>query len=376
MLYWLLVYGEDWLKSVHLSDTKDLYAYLNVFRYISFRASMAACTAFAFAVLAGPWFVRWLKTRGVGEKIKSDSEDVRRQHAHKEGTPTMGGLLILVGILGAMLVWGNLGSYYVQLGLLAAVWLAVLGATDDWIKMFREKGSGLTPRQKLLFQIGLGLILGYFLFDYHRCSEYGTKLCFPFFKHGMIDLGWGYIGVVCVVMVACSNAVNLTDGVDGLAGGTVVMAGLGMAVICYVAGHAVLAPYLYVPYMPGSGELAVLCGAVVGATLGFLWFNCLPASVFMGDTGSLQLGGIIGYVAVVTRQELVLLMVGGIFVAEALSVVCQVSSFKMFHRRVLLNSPIHHHFEKLGWPESKIVVRFWIVGALLAVFAIASLKMR
>jgi len=262
--------------------------------------------------------------------------------------------------------------------LLSLGWLAAVGAADDWTKMQSKRGGrpGLTAKQKLAFQIGLGLILGYFLFEYHQDSEYGTKLCLPFFKHGMIELGWGFIPLVCLIIVGSSNAVNLTDGMDGLASGSMVMAGLAMAVISYIAGHAVLSGYLYVPYMPGSGEMTVLCAAVVGATLGFLWFNCEPASVFMGDTGSLQLGGILGYVAVVTRQELVLLIVGGIFVAEALSVICQVTSYKLTGRRVLLNSPIHHHFEKLGWKESKIVVRFWIMGALLAVFAVASLKLR
>ena len=376
MLYWLLTHGEELLKSIQVTATKDLHAYLNVFRYISFRASIAACTAFLIVVVFGARFVRWLRDHGLGEKIKSDSADVAQKHAHKAGTPTMGGLLILLGIMGSMLLWANLGNYYVQLGLLTTLWLAALGATDDWIKMHSPTKSGLTAKQKLLFQVGLGLILGYFLFEYHQGSEYGTKLCLPFFKHGMIDLGWGYILLVCLIIVGCSNAVNLTDGMDGLASGSVVMAGLAMAAICYVAGHVVLAGYLYVAYMPGAGELTVLCAALVGATLGFLWFNCQPASVFMGDTGSLPLGGAIGYLAVVTRQELVLLIVGGIFVAEALSVILQVGSYKLFKRRVLEVAPIHHHFEKRGWAESKIVVRFWIMGALLAVLAVASLKLR
>jgi len=361
MLYWL--------------QTQNLSSYFQVFQSISFRASLAAVTAFAMSLWLGPWVIRWLKRRGMGERIVSDSAFVQQRNEAKGGTPSMGGLFIIAAMLGAILLCCDLRNYYVLLAVITLLWLGVLGYVDDYIKI-RTTKSGLNKTQKLLFQIGLGLMLGWLLYEYQGATEYGTRLIFPFVRSGYLELGWLYVPLVCLVVTMTSNAVNLTDGVDGLAGGCLIMAGLAFAALAYVAGHSELAKFLAAPRMPGSGELSIVCTAMVGSVMGFLWYNCSPARVFMGDTGSLPLGGLLGYVAVVIRQEFAMLIVGGVFVAEFLSVVAQVASFKLRGKRVLKCAPLHHHYQQCGWSDTQIVTRFCIMAGVLAVFAIATLKMR
>ncbi len=370
----------------HLLDwyfAHKAYAYQNVM----FRATLAILTAFLITVLIAPPIIRALRKMKIGDIPEFDNEDMNQLMAMKGDTPTMGGVIILIGIFSATLLWAKLANFYVSMGLFCMLWLGCLGMVDDYLKLtsFKRGGGrdGLKMWEKLVFQIGLGVILAYFVFK-HGLSNWpvGTngpfnQLTIPFYKHG-ISLSIGTFTIIAVLVIAgTSNAVNLTDGLDGLAAGCMSLVGFVFMLLAYVAGTVKWANYLLVPWIPNSAELAVMCGALVGSCLGFLWYNCLPASVFMGDTGSLAMGGFIGYVAIVTRQEMLLFIVGGIFVIEAMSVILQVSYFKMTGgKRLFRMSPIHHHFHLKGWPESKVVLRFWLLAAIFAALALVTIKLR
>jgi phospho-N-acetylmuramoyl-pentapeptide-transferase len=346
------------------------FSALNVFRYITFRAAAAVLTALLLSLLTGPWFVRTLRRLAVGQNIR----DVGPQsHQVKAGTPTMGGLLILFSWLVPTLLWSNVTNVLVWIAVLVTLLFGAIGFADDFIKVRRHRNLGLTARVKLGLQILVAAAAGALLL---AIAAIPPTLTFPFFKELVLDLGIFYVPFVVVVLVGASNAVNLTDGLDGLAIGATLIAAGTYAVFAYVAGNAVVARYLQVPFVSGVGELTVFCGGLVGASLGFLWFNAHPAEVFMGDVGSLALGGAIGTVAVLAKQELVLVLVGGLFVLEALSVIVQVASFKLTGKRVFRMSPLHHHFELGGWAEPKIIVRFWILAAVFALLSLSSLKLR
>ena len=367
MLIWLLHHFGSLLDRFEPQTVGDTKVYLTA------RTALASLTSFLLAILLGPLAINWLKNR-FRERIASDSARLNELHAAKNSTPTMGGLFILGAVLLSVLLWGDLTSHYVQIGLLTAVGFGALGAADDWIKLSTRK-KGLSVKQKLIGQLAISLAVGVALYFVHLQKPLGLELIWPFGSIG-IGVGAWFILWAVLVLVSTSNGVNLTDGLDGLAGGCMVSAGSAFIALTYLAGHRVLADYLQIPYMPGSGELTIVLGATVGAVLGFLWFNCYPAQVFMGDAGSLPLGGLIGLAALVTRQELLLVIVGGIFVIETLSVIAQVVWFRTTGKRVLLCAPLHNHFLFRGQHEMKIVVRFWIVSALLAIIAIASLKLR
>jgi phospho-N-acetylmuramoyl-pentapeptide-transferase len=339
----------------------------------AFRTALAGGVAFLFSVLTGPRAIAWLKAR-FRERIVSDSQRLEELHRPKQGTPTMGGLLVLAGLVVAVALCGDLRNSYVVLGLVVAVALGALGAIDDATKLGGRR-RGLSERHKLLGQAAIAAAAGIGLYLLGRGVRFGHSLVLPGLA-GSWALGWLLAPWAALVIVASSNGLNLTDGLDGLAGGCFVCAGAAVAVLDFVSGNASLAARLGVPYVPGCGEVAVLLGAAVGATLGFLWFNCHPADVFLGDTGSLALGGLLGYAALVPRQELLLVLAGGVLVAETSSVLVQRYYFKLTRRRVFRCAPLHHHFQFQGWPEEKIVVRFWIVAALLAILTVATLKFR
>ncbi len=344
----------------------------NVFKYLTFRAAGAAITALIVAFLLGPGIIRWLRKLKVGQQVRDDGPST---HLTKQGTPTMGGILVIAAIAAAVVLWSDLTNKYVWVVLFATLAFGAIGFWDDYRKVVKKRSTGLRPREKFGLQIGASILIGVFL--YYFSGDIGAaRLSVPFFKKLMIDLGWFYIPFTVVVIVGSSNAVNLTDGLDGLAAGLVGIAATANAVIVYISGNRIVADYLKIQYIPGSGELAVFCGALFGATLAFLWYNSHPAEVFMGDVGSLSLGGALGTLAVVTKHELILVITGGIFVVEALSVMLQVASYKLTGRRIFRMAPVHHHFEQIGWPESKVVVRFWIVGIILALVSLSSLKLR
>jgi phospho-N-acetylmuramoyl-pentapeptide-transferase len=357
-----------------LVPLRDVFVGFNVFRYITFRAAMAAITTFFFCVIFGERLIRWLAALKVCETVRPKAEvgGLYDLHHHKQGTPTMGGVIIVAAVLVAMALWGDLTNRYVLLTLLATLWLAAVGFVDDYIKL-RFRRRGLSAKAKFLGQTVLGLALGIFIYLDPRTS---TTLDVPFLKAAAVPLGVWYIFFVMCVIVGTSNAVNLTDGLDGLAIGCILMVAVSYGIMSYLSGHAFFSQYLLIPYIEGAGELTVFCAAVIGACMGFLWFNCYPASVFMGDVGALALGGAIGVVAVLIKKELLLVIVGGVFVAEALSVILQVGSFKLRKKRVLRMAPLHHHFQMLGWSEPKVIVRFWIIAAILALFTLATLKLR
>ncbi len=339
----------------------------------TFRASAAALISFALALLLGPKLIRWLKAR-FREDVQSDSPALASLQQAKQWTPTMGGLFLIAGLVAGVLALGNLNSSYTLVALWVAVGLATVGAVDDLTKL-RGRRNGISARAKLAGQTFVALVAAYFLYRHLQHTPGG--LDFNVSLLGIrFHLGWWFIPWAGLVIVGSSNAVNLTDGLDGLAGGCLMFACGAMGLVAYASGHAELAQYLNLLRLPGSNELLVLAGAMAGGILGFLWFNCHPAQVFMGDTGSLPLGGLLGLLAVATRQELLLLLVGGVFVVEALSVIVQVGWFRWTGRRVLLCAPLHHHFQFKGWAESKIVVRFWIASALCAIMGLASLKLQ
>jgi len=341
----------------------------NVFRYITFRTAAATLTALFLAFLLGPPLIRSLGRLRVGQPIRA----IGPNHQGKEGTPTMGGLLILLSLIVSVLLWANLESRAVWIVLGLTTGYGVLGFIDDYRKVKRRNSSGIRARDKLFWQFmmafGVALLI-------YTDPNFDRELAVPFFKNFTPHLGWVYVPLAALVIVAASNAVNLTDGLDGLAIGPVMIAAGTFLILAYAAGHAVIADYLAIKYVPGSGQLAIFCGALVGGGLGFLWFNTYPAQLFMGDVGSLALGGALGAIAIVIRQEILLAVVGGIFVVETLSVMIQVISFKLTGKRVFRMAPIHHHFEQIGWAEQKIVVRFWIIAIILALVALSSLKLR
>ncbi len=339
---------------------------------ITFRASAAAVVSFLLAVVLGGRMIGWLATR-FREPIKCDSPEIRRLHLAKQTTPTMGGLFIVAGLVVGTLVLGDLGNAYLQTALLVTVGLATVGVVDDLAKL-RVGGKGISARSKLLGQTAVASVAALMVYHQHAAVGETFQLWIPW-AESPLTLGWAFLPLAVVVIVGSSNAVNLTDGLDGLAGGCLICAVGAMTVVAYASGHAELAEYLNLPRIPGAGEMTVLAGGMIGAMLGFLWFNCHPAQVFMGDTGSLPLGGLLGLIAVITRQELLLIVVGGVFVVEAASVIIQVGYFKWSGRRIFRCAPLHHHFQLLGWPESRITVRFWIASAVFAILGIACLKL-
>ncbi len=343
----------------------------NVFRYITFRSILAAVTAFLIVIILGNIFIRTMRKLQIGQVIRDDGPET---HMAKQGVPTMGGLLILSAIVGSSFLWARLDNEYVWLTMSVTLFFGVVGALDDYQKISKKSSAGLSARGKLLLQFIGAALVGLFIFLH---PGFDGHLSIPFLKNIRPDLGWFYVIFAMIIIVGASNAVNLTDGLDGLATGPTVVSAAVYLIFSYIAGNIVIAEYLQIHYVAGSGELAVFCGAMVGGSLGFLWFNAYPAQVFMGDVGSLSLGAALGTVAVIIKQEILLAIVGGIFVMEALSVIIQVGYFKMSKgRRVFLMAPFHHHFEKKGWHETKVVVRFWIVSIILGFLAMATLKLR
>ena len=356
-----------------LYPLRDLWFGFNVFKYITFRTAMAGITAFLISAVIGPFIIRKLSRLKISDSPRKDHvEDLYDLHKHKEGTPTMGGIIIILSIAISTLLWGCFDNRFIILGLISVLWLGIVGFIDDYLKLIKARPLGLSATAKFAGQFVLGIAVAFYLyFD----TSVSTRLYVPFFKHALINLGLFYIPFVVLVIVGTSNAVNLTDGLDGLAVGCVSFVALSYSVISYVTGHITFSEYLNIYYLPGSGELTVFCAVIAGSCLGFLWFNSFPATVFMGDTGALALGGAIGVVSVLIKKEFLLLIIGGIFVAEALSVIMQVISCRLSGRRIFLMAPLHHHFQLKGWSEPKITVRFWIIAVILALFGLATLKL-
>jgi len=357
-----------------LADLSDKLSFLNVFRYITFRTGGAIVTALVFVFLFGGPIIDMLRLKqGKGQPIRSDGP--KSHLVTKLGTPTMGGLMILSGLLVATLLWANPANPYVWVVLGVTLSFGLVGFYDDYLKVTKQTDAGISGRTRLIMEAVIAIIACTLLAHLGR-GPIATSLVFPFVKELAINLGWGFVLFGAFVTVGAANAVNLTDGLDGLAIVPVMIASASFGLISYLAGNAVFAEYLQIHYVAGSGELAIICGAVIGAGLGFLWFNAPPASIFMGDTGSLSLGGLLGTIAVAIKHEIVLAIIGGLFVLEAISVIVQVVSFKLTGKRVFKMAPIHHHYEQLGWTESQIVIRFWIVAVVLALAGLASLKLR
>ncbi len=349
------------------------FSALNVTRYITFRTAAASLTALLLSLLLGPWMIGKLRDFQVGQVIRHEGP---ASHRAKAGTPTMGGLLILTASLIPTLLWADLANVYVWIAVGATASFGAVGFADDYLKITRHSHHGLLPRYKMGLQIAVALCVGLLLMVLAQENLYSTRLIFPFFKWLIPDLGWGYVPFAVIVLVGASNAVNLTDGLDGLAISTFAIAAAAYTGLAYVTGHRVLAEYLLLVRFPPAAELTIFCGSLVGASLGFLWYNSYPADVFMGDVGSLALGGALGTVAILIKQELLLLIVGGVFVLEAASVIIQVASFKLTGRRVFRMSPLHHHFELIGWSEPKVISRFVILGIIFALFSLTTLKLR
>ena len=367
MFFWLIHRFSPLLEQLELVSSGDSRVFLTA------RIALASVTAFVIAICLGPKAIRWLEGR-FQERVASDSVRLNELQASKNKTPTMGGLFVIGALVLSALMWADLSSRYVQLALGAAIGFAALGAIDDWIKLSTTR-KGLTVKQKLIGQFALAAMISVSLYLTHQGIPRGLELVWPIGSAGLW-LGSGFVIWAILVLVGSSNAVNLTDGLDGLASGCMVFAGSAFIALTYLAGHSVMASYLSIPFIPGSGELSIVMGGLVGATLGFLWFNCYPAQVFMGDTGSLPIGALLGLAALVTRQELLLVIIGGVFVIETLSVILQIGWFRTTGARLIACSPLHNHFLFKGQHEFKIVVRFWIGSALLALMAIASLKIR
>ena len=361
MLYWLT------------ELTGELSAF-NIFRYITFRTGGALITALLFVFLFGPSIIRSLRIRqGKGQPIRVDGPE--RHLLQKQGTPTMGGLMILSGVTVATLLWGNLHNPYVWVVLIVTLVYGTVGLFDDYLKVTRQSVEGSRGRVRLLIETGIALVAAYVIASVGQ-PPLSTALAIPFFKNVLFELGWLFVPFGAFIIVGAGNAVNLTDGLDGLAIVPVMIAAATFGFISYFVGNALFAEYLQIHFVQGTGELAVVCGALVGAGLGFLWFNAPPAQIFMGDTGSLALGAALGTIAVATKHELVLAIVGGLFVLEAISVIVQVASFRLFGKRVFRMAPLHHHYEQKGWAESTVVIRFWIIAVVLALLGLATLKLR
>ena len=357
-----------------LAELSPYFSPLNIFRYITFRTGGATATGLLFVFLFGPWMISLLRLRqGKGQPIR---EDGPQSHLlTKRGTPTMGGLMILAGVLVSTLLWANLENHYVWIVLFVTVGFGAIGFYDDYLKVTKQSHKGFSGRSRLAIEALIAAI-ACIAISYMATPGLANKLALPFSKDLIFNLGWFYIVFAGFVIVGAGNAVNITDGLDGLAIVPVMIAGGTFGFIAYLAGNAVFSNYLQIHFVPGTGELAVLCGALIGAGLGFLWFNAPPAQIFMGDTGSLALGGLLGTIAVAAKHEFVLAIVGGLFVLEIMSVIIQVTSFKLTGKRVFKMAPIHHHFEQLGWTEPQVVIRFWIIAVVLALIGLATLKLR
>ncbi len=360
MLIWLSQYLEQF------------YGGFRVFQYLTLRSILAVITALVISFVVGPVMIRWLSRYQIGQTVRSDGPE---SHLAKAGTPTMGGALILVAIAITTLLWADLGNRYVWVVLITTLLFGVVGWVDDWRKLVRRDPRGLPARWKYLWQSAIGLGVAMLLY-FTAQTPVDTQLFVPFFKEVAWEMGWWFVLLAYLVIVGTSNAVNLTDGLDGLAIMPTVLVGGALGIFAYASGHAQFASYLSIPSLPGVGEVVVICAAIVGAGLGFLWFNAYPAQVFMGDVGALGLGAALGVIAVVVRQELVLFIMGGVFVVETVSVVLQVVSYKLTGRRIFRMAPLHHHFELKGWPEPRVIVRFWIITVILVLVGLATLKIR
>ena len=351
----------------------DTFSFLNVFKYLTFRAGLSVFTSLVIVLFIGNPFIKFFSTRRYTDPIRDDGPS---DHIIKKiGTPTMGGLIILTGLILSVLMWADLTNIYVLFALYIVISFGALGAYDDFKKIKFENSSGISSKLKIFIQIILATIGILFLSKYSDNNDL-TNLYFPFFKNLVINLSWFFIPFAIFVIVGSSNAVNLTDGLDGLATVPVILVAVCFAFISYITGNIVFSEYLQLTYIEGTGEVSIFCGAIIGSCLGFLWFNAPPAKIFMGDTGSLSLGGSLGAVGIITKHEIVLAITGGLFVLEAVSVMVQVISYKLTGKRVFKMAPIHHHFEKKGWPESTVVIRFWIISIILAMIGLATLKLR
>ena len=351
----------------------DIFTFLNVFKYLTFRTGLAIFTSMIIVFLVGTPFIKFFSTRQILDPIREDGPS---EHIIKKiGTPTMGGVLILLGLFLSVLLWADLSSIYILFLLFISLSYGLLGAYDDYKKIKYKNSSGITFKFKLISQVLLALI-AISIFSYFSDYQELKNLYFPFFKNLIINLGWFFIPFSIFSIVGSSNAVNLTDGLDGLATVPVILVAGCFAFISYVTGNVVFSEYLQIPYIEGVGEISIFCGAIIGSCLGFLWFNAPPAKIFMGDTGSLALGGSLGGIGIITKHEIVLAIVGGLFVLEAISVIVQVTSYKLTGKRIFRMAPIHHHFEKKGWAESTVVIRFWIISIILAMIGLATLKLR
>ena len=350
----------------------QFYSGFNLFQYLTMRTILGVLTALVISLLVGPAMIRYLSRYNIGQNVRDDGP---QSHFSKAGTPTMGGALILVAIIVSTLLWSDLSSRFVWIVLMVTAGFGLIGWVDDYKKIVFGNSKGLSAKAKYFWQSLIGLTAAYILFTTAQVPI-ETQLILPFFKNVVVDLGWFYVLLAYLVIVGSSNAVNLTDGLDGLAILPTVLVGGALGVFAYVTGNTNFAGYLGIPYVPGVGEMVVFCGALVGAGLGFLWFNTYPAQVFMGDVGALALGAALGIIAVIVRQELVLFIMGGIFVVETISVVLQVASYKLTGRRIFRMAPLHHHYELKGWPEPRIIVRFWIITVILVLIGLASLKIR
>tara|TARA_B100000035_G_scaffold290275_1_gene277263 strand:- start:676 stop:1761 length:1086 start_codon:yes stop_codon:yes gene_type:complete len=356
-----------------LLEFVDIFSFLNVFKYITFRVGLAVFTSLIVVLIIGGPFIKMVSQKKFVNPIRNDGPG---DHIIKKiGTPTMGGLVILIGIIFSVILWADIKNIYILFTLYILISFGLLGAFDDYKKIKNNNSTGISFRFKLLSQIIISII-GISFLTYYLDYQELRNLYFPFFKDLLLNLGWFFIPFSVFVIVGASNAVNLTDGLDGLATVPVILVAACFAFISYVAGNIIFSEYLQIIYIEGTGEIAIFCGSIIGACLGFLWFNAPPAKIFMGDTGSLSLGGSLGAIGIITKHEIVLAITGGLFVLEALSVIVQVTSFKLTGKRVFKMAPIHHHFEKKGWPESTVVIRFWIISIILALIGLATLKLR
>jgi len=360
----VLLYLTDWLAQFHSG--------FNVFNYLTLRSILGVLTALVISFVVGPTIIRKLSQYQIGQMVRSDGPAT---HLSKAGTPTMGGSMILIGIALGTLLWADLSNSHIWVVLIVTLLFGAIGWVDDYRKLVLGNSKGLSARSKLVWQTLVAVVAAAWLY-WTADLPIETQFIVPFFKNVVIDLGWWFVPLACLVIVGSSNAVNLTDGLDGLAILPAVLVAGALGVIAYATGHANFSEYLGIPYVPGAGEMVVFCGAIVGAGLGFLWFNTHPAQVFMGDIGALALGAALGVLAVVVRQEIVLLIMGGVFVVETLSVIIQVVSYKLTGRRIFRMAPLHHHFELKGWPEPRVIVRFWIITVILVLIGLASLKLR
>lgn len=358
-----------------LFELREQVGLFNVVRYITFRTAMATLSALLIVLLFGPWTIERLRRLKFGQQIRSDGPE---SHRAKAGTPTMGGILIVVGTLVPVLLWGDLGNRNIWILIFATLAFGGIGFADDYIKIVRKRSLGLTARQKLFWQFAAALAIGAGLFAGSLVDpeSFSTRVVFPFFKRLQPELGVFYVAFAAILLVGYTNAVNLTDGLDGLAIGATLISSAALTGLAYVTGHRIFANYLDLLFQASAGEVTVFCGALTGAAMGFLWWNCYPAQVFMGDVGSLALGGALGTVAILIKQELLLIPIGGLFVIEAFSVIGQVASFKFTGKRIFRMAPLHHHFELIGWKETQVVIRFWIVAFIFALMSLATVKLR